>query len=32
MSNFDEREKGFETKFKHDQETALKVNARRNKL
>ena len=32
MSSFDEREKGFETKFKHDQETAFKVNARRNKL
>ena len=32
MSSFDEREKGFETKFKHDLETAFKVNARRNKL
>ena len=32
MSTFDERQKGFENKFKHDQETAFKVNARRNKL
>ncbi len=32
MTTFDERQKGFETKFKHDQETAFKITARRNKL
>jgi hypothetical protein len=32
MTTFDKREKGFEDKFKHDQETAFKVAARRNKL
>jgi len=32
MATFDERQKGFETKFKHDQETSFKINARRNKL
>ena len=32
MSTFDEREKGFEQKYKHDQEVQFKVNARRNKL
>ena len=32
MSSFDEREKGFEQKYKHDQELQFKVNARRNKL
>jgi hypothetical protein len=32
MSSFDERQKGFEAKFKHDQETQFKVTARRNKL
>ncbi len=32
MSTFDEREKGFEQKFKHDQELQFKVEARRNKL
>ena len=33
MSNgFDEREKGYETKFSRDQEADFKVNARRNKL
>lgn len=32
MSSFNDREKGFENKFKHDQESAFKVNARRNKL
>ena len=32
MSTFNEREKGFEAKFKYDQETTFKVNARRNKL
>lgn len=32
MSTFDEREKGFEAKYKLDQETQFKVNARRNRL
>ncbi len=32
MSTFDEREKGFEAKFKRDQETLFKIHARRNKL
>ena len=32
MTTFDEREKGFETKFKRDQELQFKVMARRNKL
>lgn len=32
MSTFNDREKGFENKFKLDQETTFKVNARRNKL
>ena len=32
MSTFDEREKGFEAKYKHDQELQFKVMARRNKL
>lgn len=32
MSGFDEREKGFEAKYKVDQETEFKVTARRNKL
>jgi hypothetical protein len=32
MSSFNEREKGFENKFKHDQEMAFKAAARRNKL
>lgn len=32
MTTFDEREQGFETKFKHDQELRFKTNARRNKL
>jgi hypothetical protein len=32
MSKFDEREKDFEARFKHDQELAFKVTARRNKL
>ena len=31
MSSFDEREKGFEKKFAHDEELQFKVNARRNK-
>ena len=32
MSKFDERGKEFEARFKHDQEFAFKVTARRNKL
>ncbi len=32
MSTFDEREKGFERKFAHDQELKFKASARRNKL
>lgn len=32
MSTFDEREKGFESKFTHDKEVEFKVVARRNKL
>lgn len=32
MTNFDEREKGFESKFAHEEEIAFKINARRNKL
>jgi len=32
MTTFDERERNFETKFKHDQELRFKTNARRNKL
>jgi hypothetical protein len=32
MATFDEREKGFEQKYKHDQELQFKVNARRNRL
>lgn len=32
MSTFDEREKGFENKFKHDEEFKFKATARRNKL
>ena len=31
MSSFDEREKGFEKKFAHDEEIQFKVMARRNK-
>lgn len=31
MSSFDERKKGFEKKFAHDEELQFKVNARRNK-
>ena len=31
MSSFDEREKAFETKFKHDEELRFRVMARRNK-
>lgn len=32
MTTFNEREKGFEQKYKHDQELQFKVNARRNRL
>ena len=32
MTIFDEREKGFETRFKHDQELRFKITARRNRL
>ncbi len=32
MTSFNEREKGFEAKFKHDEELRFKVTARRNKL
>ena len=32
MNSFNEREKGFERKFAHDQELQFKASARRNKL
>jgi hypothetical protein len=32
MSGFDEREKEFEARFKHDQELRFKVTARRNRM
>lgn len=32
MASFDDREKNFEQKYKHDKELDFKVNARRNKL
>lgn len=32
MSGFDDREKGFEKKFAHDEELKFKATARRNKL
>ncbi len=32
MSSFDNREKGFESKFAHDENLEFKANARRNKL
>ena len=32
MSTFDERERGFENKFAHDEELQFKTFARRNKL
>ena len=32
MTTFDEREKGFEKKFEHDQDLQFKVTARKNKL
>ena len=31
MSSFDERKKGFEKKFAHDEEKQFKINARKNK-
>ena len=31
MSSFDDREKGFEKKFAHDEELQFKINARKNK-
>ncbi len=31
MSSFDEREKNFEKKFAHDEETQFKISARKNK-
>ena len=31
MSSFDERKKGFEKKFVHDEEIEFKISARRNK-
>jgi hypothetical protein len=32
MTTFDDRERGFETKYAHDQETEFKVVGRRNRL
>jgi hypothetical protein len=32
MATFDDRKKGFEEKFRHDQELQFKVTARRNRL
>jgi len=32
MSTFDKREKGFESKFAHDEELRFKAHARRNKI
>jgi hypothetical protein len=32
MTTFEEREKAFEAKYRHDQETRFKVTVRRNKL
>jgi hypothetical protein len=32
MTTFDDRERGFETKFAHDQEMIFRVTARRNRL
>lgn len=32
MATFDDRQKGFENKYKHDKELEFKINARRNKL
>ena len=32
MTTFDDRERGFENKFAHDQEMAFRITARRNRL
>ena len=32
MSSFDDRKKGFEGKFAHDEETLFKISAKRNRL
>ena len=32
MTTFDDRERGFETKFAHDQEMIFRITARRNRL
>ena len=32
MTTFDDRERGFETKFAHDQDMAFRITARRNRL
>ena len=32
MSNFDERERGYEAKFAHDEDVEFRANARRNRL
>ena len=32
MNSFDDRKKGFEGKFAHDEETLFKISAKRNKL
>ena len=32
MSSFDDRKRGFEGKFAHDEEALFKINAKRNKL
>ena len=32
MSSFDDRKKGFENKFAHDEEALFKINAKRNRL
>lgn len=32
MSSFDDRKKGFEAKFAHEEEALFKINAKRNKL
>ena len=32
MNTFDDRKKGFENKFAHDEETLFKINTKRNKL
>ena len=32
MSSFDDRKKGFESKFAHDEEILFKINAKRNKF